>query len=116
MTFFSPGQVISTKTTDAAPNGSWLVIHPDFLLHYPLSKNIKKYVYFSYAVHEALHLSENEELMVETIMNNIRQEYRSVIDGYSQDVIISRIELLLNYCNRFTTGNLLPVNMPATSC
>ncbi len=102
MTFFSPGQIISTEITDdMAVAGLWLVIHPDFIQLYPLSKTIKDYGYFSYAVNEALHLSEKEETMVTSIMQNIKQEYRSVIDTFSQTVIVSHIELLLNYCNRF---------------
>jgi len=104
MTFFSPGQVISTELPDAnncVLTGIWLVVHPDFIRNYALSKNISNYGYFSYAVSEALHLSEKEEAMVDGIMANIEQEYRSVIDNYSQDVIVSHIELLLNYSNRF---------------
>ena len=102
MTFFSPGQVISTEITDdLALSGIWLIIHPDFIRNYPLSKTIKNYGYFSYAVNEALHLSEKEENMVVTTMKNIEQEYHSGIDLYSQDVIVSHIELLLNYSNRF---------------
>lgn len=102
MTFFSPGQVISAELTDdMALSGWWLVVHPDFIRNYPLFKAIKDYGYFSYAVNEALHLSEKEETMVTSIMQNIEQEYHSVIDTYSQDVIVSHIELLLNYANRF---------------
>ncbi|CAN5279584.1 helix-turn-helix domain-containing protein [soil metagenome] len=102
MTFFSPGQVVSTVTPDdISLSGWWLVIHPDFVRNYSLGKTIKDYGYFSYAVNEALHLSEREEAMITSIMQNIDQEYRSVIDTYSQDVIVSHIELLLNYCNRF---------------
>lgn len=102
MSFFGTGQVISTEVTDdMAVDGLWLVVHPDFLQNYPLGKAIKDYGFFSYAVNEALHLSEKEEAMIESIMRNIEQEYRSVIDHYSQDVIVSQIDLLLNYCNRF---------------
>lgn len=102
MTFFSPGQVISTITVaDVALSGSWLVIHPDFIQHYPLAKSIRDHGYFSYAVIEALHLSEKEEALVATIFQNILQEYQSSIDSYTQDVVVSHIELLLNYANRF---------------
>lgn len=102
MTFFSPGQVIATVTPDdMALNGWWLVIHPDFILNYQLARRIKEYGFFTYAVNEALHLSDKEETLVMAIMQNIGQEYRSVIDSYSQDVIVSHIELLLNYSNRF---------------
>lgn len=108
MTFFSPGQVISTETTaNMALSGWWLVVHPDFIRNYSLSKHIKEYGYFSYAVNEALHLSEKEEVMIETIMKNIEQEYRSAIDTYSQDVIVSHIELLLNYSNRYYNRQFL---------
>lgn len=102
MTFFSTGQVITAEAADSPDfAGWWLLIHPDFLRNYPLAATIKRYGYFSYAVNEALHVSEKEEALVETILKNIQQEYRSVIDSYSQDVIVSHIDLLLNYANRF---------------
>lgn len=102
MTFFSPGQVVATIVPeDMKLSGWWLLVHPDFIRNYSLSKAIKDYGYFSYAVNEALHLSEKEEAMITATMQNIEQEYRSVIDTFSQDVMISHIELLLNYCNRF---------------
>src|SRR5207253_10334765 len=65
------------------------------------AKNITTYGFFSYAVSEALHLSEKEEAMLTAIMQQIEQEYRSNIDTYSQDVIISQLDLLLTYSNRF---------------
>jgi len=101
MSFFSPGQIVSAVLDDIALSGWWLVVHPDFIRNYPLGKVIKDYGYFSYAVNEALHLSGKEETMIELLLENIAQEYRSAIDNYSQDVIVSHIELLLNYCNRF---------------
>lgn len=102
MTFFSPGQIISTELNDdPSLSGCWLVMHPDFVRNYPLGKTIKDYGYFSYAVNEALHLSEKEEVMITSIMQNIAQEYNSAIDNFSQDVMVSHIELLLNYANRF---------------
>ena len=95
VTFFSPGQVISTDITPGVSlSGWWLVIHPDFIRNYQLAKTIKDYGYFSYEVNEALHLSEKEETMITSIMKNVEQEYRSVIDNFSQDVMI----LILNYC------------------
>ncbi len=104
MTFYSPGQVLTTEPAEAgdtAITGWWLVVHPDFLRSYTLATKIKSYGFFSYAVNESLHLSDGEEVMVNSIMENIAHEHRSVIDGYSQDVIVSQIELLLNYSNRF---------------
>ncbi|PWB23459.1 helix-turn-helix domain-containing protein [Flavobacterium sp. HTF] len=102
MTFMGPNQIISTEVPmDSSVYGSMLAIHPDFIQSYPLAKKIKEYGYFSYAVNEALHLSEKEQNMITGIMQNIEQEYLSSIDAFSQDVMISHIELLLNYCNRF---------------
>jgi AraC family transcriptional regulator, transcriptional activator of pobA len=102
MSFISPGQVLSQVAAEDSPLSGWLLmIHPDFIRSYPLAKTIKNYGFFSYDLNEALHLSEKEENLVAGIMKNIRQEYLSVIDSFSQDVIISHIELLLNYANRF---------------
>jgi len=77
------------------------LIHPDFFWNYPLAKKIKQYGFFSYAANEALHLSENEKATIFSIFKIIEEELNSRIDDFSQDVIISQIELLLNYSNRF---------------
>lgn len=77
------------------------MIHPDFLWNYPLSKKIKQYGFFSYSANEGLHLSDTEREIMLSIFNNIEVELNSRIDDFSQDVIISHIELLLNYANRF---------------
>lgn len=78
-----------------------LLIHPDFLLKYPLAKKIKQYGFFSYDTSEALHLSEKEKTSISTIMSEIEDELNNRIDDLSQDVIISQVELLLTYANRF---------------
>lgn len=101
MAFLEPGQVISTTDKDNKAEGWWLIFHPDFIRQYPLAKQIKEYGFFSYSVNEALHLSEKEENMIELIFKNIEEEYNTSIDRFSQDVMISQLELLLNYSNRF---------------
>lgn len=102
MTFFSPMQVVTTDIVEGLKlSGYWLVVHPDFIRNYNLGQSIKQYDYFSYAVNEALYLSDDEENTVNAIMQHIEKEYVSTIDNFSQDVIVSQIELLLNYCNRF---------------
>lgn len=101
LAFMEPGQIISVEEENQQPQGWWLVFHPDLIRHYPLGKTIKNYGFFSYAVNEALHLSEDEEKMLETLFKNIEAEYKHSIDQYSQDVMVSQIELLLNYSNRF---------------
>ena len=104
MFFISPGQLLGVEKAknEVLTHTRWLLlIHPDFLWNTILSKKIKQYEYFDYAVHEALFLSEKEEGMIVSIMQNIRQEYHSNIDNFSQDVIIAQIELLLTYSERF---------------
>ncbi len=101
MIFIAPGQVLSTYSHSYSPSGLGLVFHPDFIQNYPLIKIIKTYGYFSYAVNEGLHLSEKEESIITNGMKCIRQEYQSVIDHFSQDLIVSQIETLLTHCNRF---------------
>jgi len=104
MFFISPGQVFgiaAEKGAIAKRSGWMLFIHPDFLWNTPLAKTIKQYEYFSYSVHEALHLSDKEETMIINIMQNIHYEYHSNIDKFSQDVIIAQLELLLTYSERF---------------
>lgn len=97
--FSAPNQIFER------PENGWsgyaLLIHPDFLLTYPLAKKIKQYGFFSYAANEALHLSDSEKETILTIFKIIDDELKSRIDDFSQDVIISQIELLLNYSNRF---------------
>lgn len=101
--FIAPGQVFRVEVTDDSPDkaGWMLLIHPDFLWNFPLASTIKKYVYFSYSVHEALFLSEKEEITMSGIIQNIQQEYQANIDAFSQQIIISQIEVLLNYAERF---------------
>lgn len=106
MTFFSPEQVISVQLIqeDASthvPEGWILAIHPDFFFGTSLAANIKKYPFFNYSVREALFLSEREETIIKGILQNIQAEYRANLDQFSQQIIISQIELLLNYSERF---------------
>lgn len=104
MTFVSPKQLLSFDappvydTTEDA--GYALFVHPDFLFNYPLATKIKSYGFFSYTVNEALHLSEKEEKNIKDIFLKIEEEYQH-IDRHTQDLILSQIELLLNYGNRF---------------
>ncbi|MES2388790.1 MAG: helix-turn-helix domain-containing protein [Bacteroidota bacterium] len=101
--FAAPNQVIGHQTNNDADICSQytLLIHPDFLWNYPLAKKIKQYGFFSYSANETLHLSDKEKATIITIFKNIEEELNSRIDDFSQDVIISQIELLLNYANRF---------------
>jgi AraC family transcriptional activator of pobA len=100
--FASPSQVIGSNDNDISACSEYtLLIHPDFFLGYPLAKNIRQYGFFSYSTNETLHLSEDEKVTIFEIFKMIEKELASRIDDFSQDVVISQIELLLNYANRF---------------
>ncbi|MFC4212316.1 helix-turn-helix domain-containing protein [Pedobacter lithocola] len=102
MSFIAPNQILSIdKDEDRNTDGWSLMFHPDLIVQYPLGMGIKNYGYFSYSVNEALHLSTDEESTIETIVGNIQNEVDSRLDNFSQDVIVSNLELLLSYCNRF---------------
>jgi len=100
LVFTAPNQVISIEK-DAELYGVTLLFHPDFIRHYPLGKAIKNYGFFSYDIHEALHLSEKERATVLEVLDHIAREMNNPIDDFSQDVIIAYIEVLLNYSNRY---------------
>ncbi|GAB3927238.1 helix-turn-helix domain-containing protein [Larkinella terrae] len=104
MTFMAPGQKIGIEAGSDEPleHSGWLLIfHPDFLWHTPLATTIRQYEFFDYAVNEALFLSEPEETIITGIMQNIRQEYHTHIDRFTQNIIIGQLEVLLNYAQRF---------------
>lgn len=82
-------------------SGWALLIHPDFLWGTTLAKDIKKFDYFDYSANEALHLSEKEEVIITNIVRIIEQEYNSTIDKFSQGIIVTQIESLLTYADRF---------------
>lgn len=98
--FTAPNQLFESPD-EIKRSGYVLLIHPDFLLSYPLAPKIKDYGYFSYSTNEALHLSDKEKNIILSIFDIILDELNSRIDDFSQDVIISQIELLLNYSSRF---------------
>ena len=102
MSFLAPNQVITVDNNDERNNIGWsLLFHPDLIRNYPLAKTIKNYGFFSYEVNEALHLSDEEERIIENSIQNIQKEINSRLDNFSHAVIVSNIELLLSYCNRF---------------
>ncbi|MGA0557651.1 helix-turn-helix domain-containing protein [Larkinella sp. VNQ87] len=103
LSFVASGQLVhlSVEKPTVKPSGFLLLIHPDFIWNTSLAKTIKQCDFFGYAVNEALFLSEKEETVITDIFLNIQREYHSNIDKFSQKIIISQIELLLNYCERF---------------
>lgn len=105
LSFIAPNQVfhitVDNKEEEIKKSGWVIYIHPDFLWNTSLSKTIKRYDFWSYSLHEALFLSEKEEAIINSIVQNINQEYQGNIDKFSKQIIISQIETLLNYSERF---------------
>ncbi|MBD0293946.1 MAG: AraC family transcriptional regulator [Flavisolibacter sp.] len=103
LVFIAPGQVVSIEEDgeDYQPSSYALLFHPDLLLGTSLGRHIQEYSFFSYDVHEALHLSEQERQVVLDCFRKIDFELKRGIDKHSKRVIVSNIELFLNYCIRF---------------
>lgn len=108
MTFTKPGQVFSvTAINDNPVTGYMLVFKSELIRPYPLGKNISSYGFFDYQIAEALHLSEKEEKTISSLLKQMQDELKNNIDTYSQDVIVSHLDLLLNYSNRFYNRQFL---------
>lgn len=105
ISFFSSGQIHSwdKKAENGGRWGWMLAFHPDFIRKYPLGNKIGKLKFFSYETNEALHMSEVERSLIEGLMENMQNEYNRNIDEHSQDIIVSQLDLLLNYSERFYT-------------
>lgn len=105
LVFTSPGQVTvfdGELETQGNTNSGWiLAFHPDLIRKSKLSDKIDSYSFFDYDVNEALHLSSEELATIEGLLEKIVKEYSQNLDKHSQNLIISNIELLLDYCTRY---------------
>jgi len=87
--------------------GWGLFFHPDLIRSTTLNQKIKEYSFFQYEVSEALHLSDKEKNILLECVQKIQTELQENIDVHSQYIIVSTIELLLNYCSRFYGRQLI---------
>ncbi len=105
MSFMSPNQVFSmavdNQKEDVQKSGWAIYIHPDFIWNTPLAKTIKQYSFWDYSLHEALFLSAKEEAIITNLILTIQQECEANIDQFSKPIIISHLESLLHYADRF---------------
>jgi AraC-like DNA-binding protein len=103
MIFTAPNQVIQTdENQDHSNDEGWMLFfHPDLIRSTTLGEKIDTYSFFSYEANEALHLSDQEKKIIYDCVKNIELEYNTNIDEHSQDLFISNLELMLNYCRRF---------------
>ncbi|UII20752.1 helix-turn-helix domain-containing protein [Fulvivirga ligni] len=101
LAFLKPKQVVIAPENEDSYQGKVIYFHPDFIRHHQLGKTIHQYGFFSYDVAEALHLSDHEKTIISNLFKSIERELQNNIDQFSQDVLVSSLELLLNYSNRF---------------
>ncbi|WPV64058.1 helix-turn-helix transcriptional regulator [Chitinophaga sp. LS1] len=107
MAFLAPNQVVTMSGEVGCLDGYLLLFHADLIRNYALGQRIQQYGFFSYAVNEALFLSDKEKKVIGGIFENIADELDNNTDAFSQDVLVSQIELLLNYSNRFYNRQFL---------
>ena len=103
MVFIAPNQVLEfeKQAINKEDTGWTIIFHPDLIRKSELGKNIDDFSFFSYASNEALHISDEERKTVSEITEKIEKEFSGIIDAHSQTLLISNLELLLNYCVRF---------------
>ena len=103
VTSFEPGQTVTVEITNRniRPRCIGLLFHPDFLNRTQLGRNMQRYEFFSYSSTEALHLSGTEVGIFKQVLDMIEMELQHPIDNHTRELIVSNIELLLNYCLRF---------------
>ena len=103
VTSFAPGQVVTVEPNPEVPFAKYtaLAFHPDLLNRTSLGKQMSRYEFFDYTSNEALHLSAQEVEIFKGVLNMIEQELHHAIDKHTRELVVSHIELLLNYCLRF---------------
>ena len=103
VTSFAPGQVVKVEPNPEVPFAKYtaLAFHPDLLNRTSLGKQMSRYEFFDYTSNEALHLSAQEVEIFKSVISMIEQELHHAIDKHTRELVVSHIELLLNYCLRF---------------
>ena len=103
VTSFAPGQVVTVEPNPEVPFAKYtgIAFHPDLLNRTSLGKQMRRYEFFDYTSNEALHLSAQEVEIFKGVLAMIEQELHHAIDKHTRELVVSHIELLLNYCLRF---------------
>lgn len=103
LVFVAPGQILTVENylPNASPKGKVLIFHPDFLRGTVLSNILADYNFFSYSINEALHLSKKEVKMILNLFKTIEAELQQNLDKHTKTLVVSHLQLLLNYSTRF---------------
>jgi len=101
MYFIKPDQILKTRKLQYAEKGFAINVHEDFLIGHPLFSEIKKYSFFDYEINEALHLSPREKEIMWSLFHKMETEYHNNPDEFSKSIILSHLDSLLKYAQRF---------------
>ncbi|WP_293898378.1 MULTISPECIES: helix-turn-helix domain-containing protein [unclassified Sphingobacterium] len=103
LVFVAPGQILTVEKylSGVHPKGKVLIFHPDFLKGTLLSNILNDYSFFSYASNEALHMSKKEKNLILSMFETIEDELHQNLDKHSKTLVISHLQVLLNYATRF---------------
>ncbi|GGB03628.1 helix-turn-helix domain-containing protein [Puia dinghuensis] len=111
MSFFRPRQLIEFRDLELEEDGFLIFFHEDYLNGHPLHSEIKKYGFFDYESNEALHLSPKEERTIWELFDKIQSEYTNNPDEYSREIILTHIDSILKYSQRFYKRQFLNRNI-----
>lgn len=101
MFFAKPGQKLYARGLQYAEKGFAIHMHEDFLLGHPLFDEIKKYSFFDYEIHEALHVSPREKEIMWSLFHKMEKEYHDNPDEFSKSIILSHLDSILKYAQRY---------------
>ncbi|CAM1369300.1 helix-turn-helix domain-containing protein [Tenacibaculum xiamenense] len=99
--FTAPNQTLTFKDIVVSSESYHIAFHKDYIRNLAIHEKIKSYNFFNYHVNEALHVSPKEEQIIKDIFKNIKAEYHNNQDEFSKEIIISQLETLLKYSDRF---------------
>jgi AraC-like DNA-binding protein len=113
LVFMAPGQLAGINNKEVyQPKGYALVFHADFIHGTSLARRMHEYSFFGYQSNEALHLSERERKIILDALAKIQYELEHAIDKHSKRLILSNIELFLDYCQRFYDRQFITRDLP----
>ncbi len=101
MFFTKPNQILSALGLQLKEKGFAIHLHEDFLMGHPLFNEVKRYNFFDYEIHEALHLSPREKKIMWSLYHKMETEYHNNPDEFSKSIILSHVDSMLKYAQRF---------------
>jgi len=99
--FTAPDQKMVFNNMVFSAEAYHIAFHKDYIRGTSLYNLVKQYSFFEYHVNEALHLSPKEEALIKSLIRSINAEYENNQDEFSKEIILSQLETLLRYSDRF---------------